>query len=229
MEIDKDIIETITNEILKNIRAGKINELESSKIAKSKLPSDKESISQANINTTIVNVLAEIQSSLLEINKEKIQELIELITTHERIFIAGIGRSGLICKLFIMRLMQIGFNVFVVGETTTPAIESSDLLMTISGSGKTSNSVNIIKKAKEIGAYTFLITAKSESPMAKIADSFVSIPAPTKNGIHETGSQFIGSLFEQSAFMLLECIINILFESLKLKPDDIMKRHANLE
>jgi len=231
MEIDANDIEIITNEILSNIKLRKMNSLKNRNINCNQLQGKKINSTQTDISNTIISILAEIQSSLLGISKEKIQELIELINFHKRIFIAGIGRSGLIGRAFIMRLMQIGFTVFVVGETTTQAIKPNDLLISISGSGRTSNSINIIKKAKDYGVYTFLITANRDSPMAKIADKSISIPTPTKfqNNTDNTGSQLIGSLFEQSAFILLECVVDILSKSLGLKYDEIMKRHANLE
>ena len=231
MEIDKKNIEIIANEIISNIKSRKMNSLKNGNTDDNQLKNNKINTQPSDTSNTITSVMAEIQNSLLGINREKIQQLIELILSHKRIFIAGIGRSGLICKAFAMRLMQIGFMVFIVGETTTPAIQSDDLLISVSGSGRTGNSINIIKKAKDYGAYTFLITANNDSPMAEIADNFIFIPAPTKfqNKTEETGSQLIGSLFEQSTFILFECIIDVLSKTLDLKREEIMKRHANLE
>ena len=34
----------------------------------------------------------------------------------------GAGRSGLVAKAFAMRLMHLGLEAFVVGETITPAL-----------------------------------------------------------------------------------------------------------
>jgi len=42
----------------------------------------------------------------------------------KRIYVTGAGRSGLIARAFAMRLLHLGFDVFVVGETVTPAIPS---------------------------------------------------------------------------------------------------------
>ena len=49
-----------------------------------------------------------------------------------------------------MRLMHLGFNVYVVGETVTPAVETDDLLIVISGSGETKsiNEMSALAKAK---------------------------------------------------------------------------------
>ena len=231
MEIDEKNIEIIAKEIISNIKSKEMKRLNNDTIEDNQIKSNKMITPPSDTSNIITSVMAEIQSSLLGINKEKIQELIKLIINNKRIFIAGLGRSGLICKAFAMRLMQIGFKVFIIGETTTPAIKSDDLLISVSGSGRTTNSLNIIKKAKDFGVYKFLITANNDSPMSEIADSFILIPAPTKfqTNFNDTGSQLIGSLFEQSTFILFECIIDILSKTLDLKRDETMKRHANLE
>jgi len=231
VEINEKNIELITKEIISTIKLKEIKRLKNDTIEDNQIKSSKLIALPSDTNNTITSIIAEINSSLLGINKEKIQELVKLIIHTKRIFIAGLGRSGLICKAFGMRLMQIGFTVFLVGETNTQAIKSGDLLISVSGSGRTVNSLNIIKKAKDFGAYKFLITANNDTPMSEIADSFILIPAPTKSqtNMDITGSQLIGSLFEQSTFILFECIIDILSKKLCLKRDEIMKRHANLE
>ena len=53
----------------------------------------------------------------------------------KRIIVCGTGRSGLMLKSFAMRLMQIGYISYVVGETITPAIKEGDLLIVASASG----------------------------------------------------------------------------------------------
>ena len=232
MDIDEKNIEIIAKEIISSIRSKEMDSLKNVTFDGNQIKSNKiNNKPPSDTSNTINSIVAEIQNSLLGINKEKIQELIKLIINNKRIFIAGLGRSGLICKAFAMRLMQIGFTVFIIGETITPAIKSDDLLISVSGSGRTTNSVNIIKKAKDFGAYKFLITSNDDSPMSEIADSFILIPAPTKfqSNIDETGSQLIGSLFEQSTFILFECIIDVLSKTLDLERDEIMNRHANLE
>ena len=38
------------------------------------------------------------------------------------IFLAGSGRSGFVAKFFAMRLMHLGFHVYVFGETLVPPV-----------------------------------------------------------------------------------------------------------
>ena len=52
-----------------------------------------------------------------------------MIRKDRRIFVAGEGRSGFSAKGFAMRLMHLGYTVYVVGETITPALREGDLLV----------------------------------------------------------------------------------------------------
>jgi 6-phospho-3-hexuloisomerase len=53
----------------------------------------------------------------------------------KRIYVAGAGRSGFIAKAFGLRLLHLGMDVYVVGETITPAFRLGDTLVVFSGSG----------------------------------------------------------------------------------------------
>jgi len=56
-------------------------------------------------------------------------EALLLAKSEERkILVVGAGRSGLVGKAFAMRLMHLGFNIYVMGETITPAFGVGDLV-----------------------------------------------------------------------------------------------------
>ena len=80
-------------------------------------------------------ILEELKITLSGIKKEEIFGLEEELQKAERIFCDGLGRSGLFCRAFAMRLMHLGMSCFYVGDTMTPAIERGDLLLICSGSG----------------------------------------------------------------------------------------------
>ena len=50
-----------------------------------------------------------------------------------RIYVMGAGRSGLVAKGFAMRLMHLGLQSYVVGETITPALQKGDVMVIFSG------------------------------------------------------------------------------------------------
>ena len=81
------------------------------------------------------------------------------ILSAKRVYVAGAGRSGFIAKAFGLRLMHLGYNTYVVGETITPAFLSGDTLVMFSGSGETHSMASICETAKELGGRVCLITA----------------------------------------------------------------------
>ena len=66
-----------------------------------------------------------------------LNKVLDVRKRKKRIYIAALGRSFLVMKAFAMRLMQLDFEVYVVGEIITPAIKAGDLLIVGSGSGNT--------------------------------------------------------------------------------------------
>jgi 6-phospho-3-hexuloisomerase len=177
-------------------------------------------------------IIIELKDTLSKINEKSIDLLLEGIISANRIFLAGTGRSGLIIKCFAMRLMHLGLNAFVVGETITSGISQSDLLIIGSGSGETGSISIFAKEAKKHNARLGLITAFPDSTIGKLADIKVLISVPMDNNKQADGSASIqpgGSLFEQSMMLLLDGVVLKLMEKLNVDPDSMGANHANLE
>jgi 6-phospho-3-hexuloisomerase len=156
--------------------------------------------------------------------------IIPLIQQAERIFVVGAGRTGLALKAAAMRLMHLGLTVFVVGETTTPAIKAGDLLLAGSGSGTTSTIVKAAEKAAAVGAQILAISTTTDSPLAALATQLLVLPAAQKQDHGGTISQqYAGSLFEQSVLLLTDAIFQTLWALDGTPAEELWKRHANLE
>ena len=56
----------------------------------------------------LMDIVAELKNASVQMPEEKIDQFIEAVDTHERIFVYGTGRSGLMLKALAMRLMQMG-------------------------------------------------------------------------------------------------------------------------
>jgi 6-phospho-3-hexuloisomerase len=183
------------------------------------------------IRQNIQNILDEMGQVLAEVPAGGLARLTEAVLEASRIYVAGGGRSGLMARAFAMRLMHLGRLTYVVGETTTPAIRGGDLLVSCSASGETHVTVVVSKVAQEAGARVFAITATPDSPMARLADETIVIPAPSKRGARWTGqsSQYGGSLFEQALLVLLDAVSNEVGRRLGKTPQELDSRHANLE
>ena len=156
--------------------------------------------------------------------RETAEKAARAILTHERIFTAGAGRSGLMLKAFAMRLMQMGKTVYVAGETVTPAVGKGDLVFLASASGSTQSVLYSARTAKEAGADLFVVTASVDSPLTAIHSADVVLQCGSKE--NAAGSeQVLGSLFEQA--LLLWCDAVVL--ALSPDPERMRERHANLE
>ena len=130
-----------------------------------------------------------------------------------------------------MRLMHLGKTVYVVSETTTPSIAAEDLLILGSGSGQTASLLVIAEQARRLGAKTLLFTTGATSPLAKLADYRVVIPAlkDAEGGRGLISVQPMGSLFEQSLLILCDSLILGLMQQSEVSAEQMFERHANLE
>jgi 6-phospho-3-hexuloisomerase len=159
-----------------------------------------------------------------------------------RIYVIGAGRSGLVAKAFAMRLMHLGFSSYVVGETITPAMTTGDMLIALSGSGKTRTVLDIAETAKQQSGRVCLITASLPSPLGDKADSIVLIPNTRENSATkevQVGSRVIksdhtlfaplGTLFETTSVIFCDAIVSVLMERLTVSAAQMQAHHANIE
>jgi 6-phospho-3-hexuloisomerase len=159
-----------------------------------------------------------------------LDELADLIAASDRIFVLGAGRSGLALRMTAMRLMHLGLAVHIVGDVTTPAIASGDLLLTASGSGTTGGIVRAAETAASVGARVAAITTAAESPLAHLATVTVMVPAAGKLDRSGTASaQYAGGLFEQSVVLIGDALFHALWQRSGASADELWPRHANLE
>jgi 6-phospho-3-hexuloisomerase len=185
---------------------------------------------ESSITQAIKLVLAENEQVLGKIDVAAIAQLAQAITNSKRIFVTGEGRSGLVIRMVAMRLMHLGCQDFVVGETTTPSIQAGDMLIDCSGSGSTGNVVAIARKAKDIGARIVSITTQEDSPLGKMADIVIKLDAAAKQDqSHHQSQQFAGSLFEQSTLLLFDALFHVLSHRLNKSADTLWALHTNLE
>lgn len=155
------------------------------------------------------------------------EKLINLVEGAKRVFITGAGRSGLVSRFFAMRLVHSGFQVYMVGEIVTPSIQAGDLFIVISGSGETETLLPLLKKAKSQGAKIAVISMKSVSTMASMADLVVAVG--NADLFAKTQGMPMGTTFELSTLILLEATVSYLIHKNGLTEEGMRAIHANLE
>jgi 6-phospho-3-hexuloisomerase len=160
----------------------------------------------------------------------------------KRIYVVGAGRSGLVAKAFAMRLMHLGLSAYVIGETITPALNSGDVMVIFSGSGKTKTVADLAETAKEIGGRICLITSNADSRIGRIADCTVIIEHH-RDAVADDAAEFeirqmmgehksfapLGTLFETASMVFADAVISRMMEITQTDESALKNRHTNIE
>jgi len=195
--------------------------------------------------TMLIRLVAEHLTKMAdEIDREAISLLVDELMKADAIFLMGAGRSGLVARAFGMRLMHVGLKVYIVGETTTPAVKENDLVIAVSGSGETSSIANLGKIAKQLGAKVATFTSNPNSTLGKLSDIVVYVSgAPYRMTPHNTEKDYLerhmmgvyrrltplGTVFEISALVLGDAIIAELIARMGASEEELKSRHSTLE
>lgn len=184
------------------------------------------------VNELAASAARELADTLEKVDENQIQQLMQAILDAKKIYVAGAGRSLLMLRGMAMRLMHLGFESYVVGDTTTPAFEPGDLLIAGSGSGETGGLINVVTKAKKIGGKVAVMTIRKNSTLGQMADVLIEIPAYTDKGDTSDLKRPIlpgGTMFEQCMLFIGDTIVIPLGEKIDIPTDRAFSRHANLE
>lgn len=180
------------------------------------------------------------------IDQESAVQFLDEILNAKRIYLAGAGRSGLVARAFGQRLMHLGFESYVIGETITPAFGHEDVLVAFSGSGETRSVVDACETAREIGGKICLVTLTPDSHIGRMADCIVEIgndllkdaDVPHDFEIRQLTGQYrsvsrsfapLGTLFETAALVFSDAIVSALMEVRHCTLDDLRSRLANVQ
>ena len=154
--------------------------------------------------------------------------------------VVGAGRSGLVGKAFAMRLMHVGIDVYVMGETITPAIGEGDIVIIISGSGSGAMSTTAASMAKRLGSLIFAVTSYPDSELAQTSDHIVVVPGREAVaeesdyqsrqllGEHESLAP-MGTLFEDTCAVFLDGLIAELMARLEVSEASMRRKHSTIE
>ncbi|MBW4256491.1 6-phospho-3-hexuloisomerase [Methanobacterium subterraneum] len=192
------------------------------------------------LNDAIEEIVDNVRSVSAELDPKNIKDMTSLLQTSQHVFVMGLGRSGLVARAFAMRLMHLGISVYVVGETTTPALTSDDCLLAISGSGETFSIISAANIAHKRGTKIIAVTSYVDSTLGEMADLVVHIKGRTKidseknyitrqmNGKHQSLSP-MGTLFEVTSLIFLDGLIAQLMVEMGKTEEDMKARHTVIE
>ena len=196
------------------------------------------------MKSSMFGLLTLVTQNLSRVDDAQVEKCMELVLGHRdsQILVLGAGRSGLVGRALALRLLHLGYKVHVLGDTIVPSIQENDLVIAISGSGKTKLVTAAVEAAKMVGATILAITSFPDSPLAKLGDHVVQVKgriieseegrqdyfARQILGLHEPLAP-LGTLFEDSCMILVDAIIPVLMDEMKLSEEHLNRLHANIE
>jgi len=168
-------------------------------------------------------ILRGIQTSLAE-DIENTDKFVDLILGARKVYLYGVGRSGLIAKAFAIRLVQMGLEVFFVGETVTPIVEEGNVVIIVSYTGETMSAIQTANIVRRVGAKVVAITAHGHSKIAAASNLVIQIDTPKDEDRKRLAP--LGTLFEDATLIYLDGIVAMLMEKLGQSEGSMRKRHA---
>jgi len=114
------------------------------------------------------------------IDGEQVRRIAKLFSEKKRIYVYGMGSSGLAAKEFKMRFMRLGVDVESITDAHLLAVNSvrvneDCIVIGITISRSTKEVLNAMKKAKENSATTILITSKKDNAASESFDEEILV------------------------------------------------------
>lgn len=171
-----------------------------------------------------MDYIVESIAKTLEADIEETDKFVDAIIGARRVFIYGVGRSGLIAKAFAIRLVQMGLEVYFVGETVTPIVEEGHLVIIVSHTGETMSAIQTANIVRRVGARVITITANAHSKLASASNLVILIHPPKDDDRKRLAP--LGTLFEGATLIYLDSIVAQLMDKLGQSEGAMRKRHA---
>ena len=163
-------------------------------------------------------------AKMLAAEGDAVDTAVKTIAKAKRVFVYGVGRSGLVARAFAMRLTQLGLDTFFIGETITPIVRSGDLVIIVSNTGTTMSAVQTANIARRVGAQVLAVTGSLHSKLAQAANVTLAIEEE-RDGKRQHYAP-LGTLFETASLVLLDGIVADVMKELGETEASMRSRHA---
>lgn len=155
---------------------------------------------------------------------EGTDKFVEMIISAPKVFIYGVGRSGLIAKAFAIRLVQMGLEVYFVGETITPIVGEGHLVIIVSHTGETMSCIQTANIVRRVGAEVITITSDDHSKLASASNLVIQIKPKEDEDRKRLAP--LGTLFETATLVYFDGIVAQIMNELGQSEGSMRKRHA---
>ncbi|QQE80544.1 MurR/RpiR family transcriptional regulator [Alicyclobacillus sp. SO9] len=119
-----------------------------------------------------------LQSTLNLLQESELEKAVTALQNHQKLYIFGVGSSGITAEDAKYRFMRQGFNADCATDGHVIAMNCAlatkqDIVLGISTSGSTKDLVDGMRIAKENGAYIICLTNHARSPITSYADAIL--------------------------------------------------------
>ncbi|OGS48493.1 MAG: hypothetical protein A3K68_07940 [Euryarchaeota archaeon RBG_16_68_13] len=169
-------------------------------------------------------ILESLSHILSQDRMSDLQQASEILVTGRKLFVYGVGRSGLAARAFAMRLVQLGLECFFIGETITPFVGDGDAVLIVSNTGSTMSAIQVANIARRVGAKVISVTGHPTSKLAHASNVVLLIqtePDPERPRLAP-----LGTLFEVACLILLDGLVAQIMERIGQTEADMRGRHA---
>ena len=173
---------------------------------------------QNNFNISINDTFSVLES-------KKIKKSVNLILNVDKVFIVGSGSSGIMAQLLSYKLLRIGIMTKYISDPHLQAmhaslLDSNKLVIGISHSGSTKDTVDALRIAHQTDSKTICITDHMKSPIVQYSDVLLSTFAQENPlGVSQNRSSV-------SQLYVIETLAACLYAEIKEQADEARKKTA---
>ena len=144
------------------------------------------------------------------VDVKKLEDAARAISGAKRVEVYGVGTSAAVAMVIQYKLIRLGISCKAYDDPHIQAMSAStmnfgDVVIGVSHTGSTKDTVDSLKIAKEHGAFVISITDHPKSPIAKYSDIVLetfSRETPVKSG---AGRSIVAQIF------LIETLVGLLY------------------
>jgi 6-phospho-3-hexuloisomerase len=171
------------------------------------------------------------------VTDDQLEDAARRLCGAEKIYVLGIGHSGMFGRILCMKLNHAGLRAYTVFDEINPPIEAGDVFIAISQSGETATILSLADKAIKIGASVLGVTSDGASRLAKKAEHIIllgkidaTVPVDALSFLGTGNDQnVLGCIFGFNIYVLFYALIAAIAGIRGETPESIDARHANLQ
>lgn len=169
-------------------------------------------------------IIRNVKEALANVDPEAIEQTIREFIDARKIFIYGVGRSGLIGQAFAVRLVQMGFDVHFVGDMTTPFVDEGDLVVIVSNTGETMSAVQTANIVRRVGARVISVTSNPNSKLGHASNIILEVGQSKDDQKKKLAP--LGTIFEDAALVMFDSMVPLIMERTEQNEASLRRRHA---